>query len=799
MSLTSLTLLLGLAAPPESLIDAFQYPDTAAAARAWQAPPAARLAVVEDQGRKVLQVALPFGAHPALERIALDRRVKLDLAVPGGFEFEARVDPPEAVRNFSLYFHAGNGWYHANISPTKRGWQTFRISKAAFGTEDSPGAWHEVDTIRIAAWHGQTKDGTLRIRRLASQWHPIALVVPVKGKKGAEAKAAADVSKHVVPFLAELGLGCDAVDETAVAQGALGDRKVAILAYNPHIGDEAIVALEKFVSGGGKLIACYSLPPRLGRLLSLKPGKYQRAERAGQFAEMRFEASDMPGLPRSVRQSSWNITATEPAGPTARVVGRWHDEAGRPTGPALLVSDKGAFFTHILLPDDHEGKKQLLASLIGRLWPEVWRQMATNALESVSEIGHLATLDELRAYVTAQGNAAAKTSLERGLKTLEAARQECQAAKYYEAVQRASQARRELVDAYLRAAPSVAREGRAVWNHSGTGAYAGDWERSARELSQAGFNLVIPNMLWAGVAHYASDVLPRSSTYERHGDQIGQCVAAARRHGLEVHVWKVNWNLSNAPHAFVEQMRAAGRTMVTVRGTPQDWLCPSHPENLKLEVDSMLEVARKYEVDGLHFDYIRYPGGDCCYCDGCRQRFEQQTGRPVSNWPQECHSGARRDEYRQWRCQQITRLVETVSREGKRIRPGLKISAAVFSAYPSCRESVGQDWPAWVRAGYLDFLCPMDYTESDLAFTTLVENQLRLVAGKIPVYPGIGATASSSTLGPDRVAGQIYHARRVGAAGFTIFNYQESTARGTIPPLAEGPTAQPAIPPHRGR
>ena len=41
----------------------------------------------------------------------------------------------------------------------------------------------------------------------------------------------------------------------------------------------------------------------------------------------------------------------------------------------------------------------------------------------------------------------------------------------------------------------------------------------------------------------------------------------------------------------------------------------------------MLEVARKYPVDGLHFDYIRYPGRDKCYCDGCRERFEAEIAR----------------------------------------------------------------------------------------------------------------------------------------------------------------------------
>jgi len=97
------------------------------------------------------------------------------------------------------------------------------------------------------------------------------------------------------------------------------------------------------------------------------------------------------------------------------------------------------------------------------------------------------------------------------------------------------------------------------------------------------------------------------------------------------------------------------------------------------------------------------------------------------------------------------------------------------------------------RAGYLDFLCPMDYTTNDLSFTNLVENQLRLVETRVPVYPGIGAWR----LEPDRVVGQIHHARRLGAAGFTIFNFQPDAARALLPAIALGAGSEPAKPPHQ--
>lgn len=400
----------------------------------------------------------------------------------------------------------------------------------------------------------------------------------------------------------------------------------------------------------------------------------------------------------------------------------------------------------------------------------------------------------LIAYLRSSNDrAGVKEHLAAAAEKSKAARVEFDRAAYVKVVDLASGAQQELVQAYLLAQPSPAHEGRAIWNHSGTGAYDGDWDRTAKELAAAGFNIILPNMLWGGRAHYASDVLPRSTTYEKFGDQITQCVTAAKKYGLEVHVWKVNFNLSGAPPEFIRKIHQERRNQVSVDGQAHDWLCPSHPENFALELASMLEVARKYPVDGLHFDYIRYPDRDKCYCDGCRNRFESETNQQVKNWPVDCYSGDLRERYAQWRCDQITRLVKAVHDEAKPIRPGLKISAAVFSSYPSCRESVAQDWPEWIKAGYLDFVCPMDYTQSDLDFIGLVRNQQKLIEGRIPIYPGIGQFRLSA----DRTVGQIHQARELGADGFTIFDLSRGSAASAVPAIGAGAGKQKAEPPHR--
>ena len=135
--------------------------------------------------------------------------------------------------------------------------------------------------------------------------------------------------------------------------------------------------------------------------------------------------------------------------------------------------------------------------------------------------------------------------------------------------------------------PQVANpphEGRAMWNHSGVGAYPGDWERSAKLLAENGFNMILPNMLWGGVAHYASDVLPRSATFRKYGDQIEQCCAAAKKYGIEVHVWKVNYNLGTAPKKFVEELRRAGPHPGQRQGRAGQLALPFAPRESKTRI-----------------------------------------------------------------------------------------------------------------------------------------------------------------------------------------------------------------------
>ena len=204
----------------------------------------------------------------------------------------------------------------------------------------------------------------------------------------------------------------------------------------------------------------------------------------------------------------------------------------------------------------------------------------------------------------------------------------------------------------------------------------------------------------------------------------------------------------------------------------------------------MLEVATKYAVDGLHFDYIRYNGRQYCYCDGCRARFQQQTGETVTAWPADCVPGGRLErEYQAWRIDKVTEVVKAVHDAVKAVRPEVEFSAAVGPEPIASRETVGRDWDTWIARGYLDFLCPMTYRDTAEEFKVAIGQAIAGVAGRVPVYPGIGVSSSNSRLEPDETIMQIGAAREAGTGGFILFNYTRAFVDSLFPALSLGTTA----------
>jgi len=596
----------------------------------------------------------------------------------------------------------------------------------------------------------------------------------------------------VTAALDAIGVAYDSLDDSDVESGRLDCYRVAILPYNFLIPQEEAEAIERYLKSGGTLIVFYAINERLADLLGLDVG----ARVGGDFRSVRLDAGRLEGLPESIEQHSWNIRRAAPNRPDSQVVGEWVGPDGEPLHePALIVSANGAYMGHVLTAGDVGNKGRMLQAILSHFAPEVNRGAGRRACAAASE-----ELDRLEGRL--QRAVPGSENRERARKLLSDARQKLAQAQDLaargrdpEAVAAALHVRQTAEPVYHLCARERREEFRGVWIHDAYGVPGWGWERTIRHLRDSGFNGIIANMLRAGLAHFPSEYLPVSPKVSTQGDQIAESLRWAKEYGIELHVWKVNFNLEGAPPDFVNKLRQEGRLQQHLDGSEIEWLCPSDPRNFALERDSMLEVVRKYDVAGIHFDYIRYPDEEACYCDGCRKRFERDAGVTVSDWPREVLRDPLREQFAQWRCDQITRLVRTVSTEARRIRPGIVVSAAVFN-WPDSRDWAGQDWKQWIDEGLLDFVCPMNYTPSTEFFDGLIGQQVGTAGGRVPLYPGIGEFIISD---PRVLIDQVESARRLGADGFVLFSYEHAASAGDrLPALRASLAANPAgPPPHR--
>ncbi len=776
-------------AQDRDLIDGFSYPDDAAARAAWSPMGGtAPVSVVEKEGRRALRMPCNFRGT-TIERASWDRRLRLDLSSARGVRFDCLCPDPGPVSHFSFYMQSGGGWYSASFAPAEKGrWCTVLIDKEDTGIEGSPAGWGRIGTVRVSAWRGADRDAELYISnfRAVGRDARVAIVRADSLSKGGEADSARTYAQSVARCLKDLGVSYVVLGDLDVSAETLRGRRLVILPHNPSVPPAAAAAVADFVRGGGKLISFYSIPaPPIAGAAGIEPGPYVREKFQGFFASMRFADPLPAGMPPSVGQRSWNIVDAKPAPGRGRVAAYWHDKEGNLTGHAAVIQTDAAFHvTHVLVPDDLPAKRRMILAMVGHFAPEIWREAADAAAERAGRIGSYAGFEEARKAIAgwARGDREALADLE------DAARRRSEAAglaaqgRFQESIAKAEEAQRSVLLAFCRAQKPERGEHRAFWCHTAHGAGGLDWEAAVRHLAENGFTAVIPNMLWGGSADYESSVLPVSAEARQKGDAVAKCLAACRKYGIQCHVWKVNWNTGGrAPREFIEKMKREGRTQVSFDGSANDhWLCPSHPLNRRLERDAMVEVAAKYPVDGIHFDYIRYPGRNGCFCQGCRERFEAAIGDKVGRWPADLRSDkALEAKWLDFRRDQITALVAEVHQAARKARPGIKISAAVWPNWAVDRDSIGQDWKLWCERGYLDFVCPMDYTPHNSVFESLVSQQVQW-AGRVPCYPGIGLSCWTP---PDDVVGlveKILITRRLRTGGFTVFDYSPEATRRVV-------------------
>jgi len=626
---------------------------------------------------------------------------------------------------------------------------------------------------------------------------PPAPVVLVQGTTSmpteAERKYGVSVTKRLSRWLDDIPVRHTTLTDEVLVRTDLRDVKVLILGYNPNPTPPMLSVLRRYSDRGGKLIVFYAADPELASLMGMRLGPYMAAKGTQCWSAMRARPGGHDGIPGLVRQFSRSIRPVYPSARGARIVADWDNAQGRTSDqPAIVESSRGYWITHVLLDDgDVRNKQRLLLACIGKHLPGAWRTAAEHALTRCGLVGDAKTPQAVwnetcREVGRAGVAAAAREAYREATAHYQKARQAMTSGHFRETVDLCDAAQQALVRAIAANQPSRRSELRGVWDHAGLGLYPGDWDRTCRQLREAGITDLYVNLLWPGKAHYPSTIVPQSRTYRDYGDQADASVKAGRRHGIRIHAWKVCWKLEGASETFIASLKRANRLQVTDTGTSVPWLCPSRADNVQYEVGAVRELVKRYPVHGVHLDYVRYNNSSVCCCDGCRARFANDSGLSVDPWPASLKRADVRKAYNRWRCGRITHLVREMRMMLRREAPSVRLSAAVFGRYPLCMDSVAQDWHLWLQRDYVDAVCPMNYTDNPDDFRRWLALQVALPGAADRLLPGIGVTAKDCNLDPVQVIDQIREVRRQNLPGYLLFDLNRTLADETLPALSLG-------------
>jgi uncharacterized lipoprotein YddW (UPF0748 family) len=331
---------------------------------------------------------------------------------------------------------------------------------------------------------------------------------------------------------------------------------------------------------------------------------------------------------------------------------------------------------------------------------------------------------------------------------------------------------------------------RSVWLDRGTIVKAGNEAELAKifdRLSQAGINTIFLETINASYPIYPSQVAPQQNPLIRDWDPLESAVKLAHARGMELHAWVWVFAAGNSRHN--EVINVSPDYLGPVLAANPDWanydnkgniipigqnkpfLDPANPQVREYLIKLYTEIVTKYQVDGIHLDYIRYPfqdpflGRTYGYGKAAREQFKEQTGiDPLEISP------SQRDLWQKWtvfRTQQVDNFVAELSQVLREKRKNLILSVAVFPLPEYERiEKIQQHWEVWARKGDIDLVVPMTYALDTPRFQRLAKpwiNSTKL--GTTLLVPGIRLLSLSNIGAFD----QLQLIRDLPASGYALF------------------------------
>ncbi|MEC7239868.1 MAG: family 10 glycosylhydrolase [Myxococcota bacterium] len=320
-----------------------------------------------------------------------------------------------------------------------------------------------------------------------------------------------------------------------------------------------------------------------------------------------------------------------------------------------------------------------------------------------------------------------------------------------------------------------------------------------RDVDNAGFNAVFLQVRGEFDAFYPSEIEP----WGRHltgipgkdpgWDPLAVAVDQAHDLGLQLHaylnvfpLWKAGEDLpgEGSPthairaHPEWEILGPQGERLLTPE-QPYHFASPGNPEVRFRIAQVAADIDYRYDVDGIHLDYIRYPHKNASRDPVSMSRFD--ASKPWADWQRD----------------QVHATVAGVS-----AMVSVPVTAAVWgvnenrwgwSGVSQGKHDYYQDSHAMLERGLLDAIAPMVYWPNQsrrgerLDFSTLVADHVSN-RGQRHVYVGVNAELTY-----EQLVECIRSARQQGAQGVIVFDY--SLVRDNLNRLKSDVFQLPAQPP----
>ncbi|MCX5695869.1 MAG: family 10 glycosylhydrolase [Candidatus Omnitrophica bacterium] len=274
-------------------------------------------------------------------------------------------------------------------------------------------------------------------------------------------------------------------------------------------------------------------------------------------------------------------------------------------------------------------------------------------------------------------------------------------------------------------------------------------------------------------------------------DPLNLLIKQAHSKGIKVYAWLNLLSLSDNKSAFILQKYGVDvltrnlkekKSLDDYKIDDQFFLEPGDTR-VRQELCSITqELISAYPgLDGILFDYIRYPDKDpdYGYTKTNIERFKKATGvkdisKSLSIW-------------NDWKRTQVDELLTLLVNKVRSMRPDMRIGSTGCVPFVRAYYEAYQNWPVWVNEGRVDFVLLMSYPKDAAEFNKNIQEAKEKVRDFKNVYIGLPAYKLVHAAKVFRDELQI--ARSAGAGSYTVFHYNSLLENPSLVNILEEKTA----------